>query len=506
MFKQSLNFNRIGKALPIILITLAALWLRVTNLGYSDYQGDEIKALVQPIPGQSWVEFILAQKKGPVQFLVTSLIYRVNSSFENEFLTRLPFALAGVLAVLVFYVTLKLLTDRRIALYAALFFAINGLFVGLTRIVQYQSFVLLFSCLAVYFFALALYQPRWWLAGIYLGMLSWALAILTHYDGAMILPFVAYLLLRWLKDHRHMPLKSWLGYIVLPAVLAVLVLGGFYLALFGRSSDISQAYWLSRITGIEDNASLIQSSLANFKLYNPVFALPIYVALAILSFFQIKRVFPYWLWFAFPFVVMEFIIFDPGTHIYTYLLPATVILAFGLQTLEKWLVKLYNQRLGTISGVALGTIVFGLLFTISHFIFVDHTPEYPWQSRRFLVWKIERPSDQYKLWVYGFPYYRHWEEIGETSANTPPETNYASNENPSITTYYVDRPFDKQNPDVYINIINPQSFRVRTANDKIRYWTNNYPPEKTFLNNGQVVAEIYVMPPGSLDEIKAKGY
>jgi hypothetical protein len=53
---------------------------------------------------------------------------------------------------------------------------------------------------------------------------------------------------------------------------------------------------------------------------------------------------------------------------------------------------------------------------------------------------------------------------------------------------------------------NPQSFRVSIANDKVRYWTKKYKPDKVFKNDGRVVVEIYKMPPGTVDEIIAAGY
>ena len=55
-----------AKLLPVVFLVFATLWLRLVNLGYSDYQGDEIKALSLPGSDQGLVGFLIEQRKGPV--------------------------------------------------------------------------------------------------------------------------------------------------------------------------------------------------------------------------------------------------------------------------------------------------------------------------------------------------------------------------------------------------------------------------------------------------------
>ena len=50
------------KHLPLLFLVVVTLWLRVANLGYSDYQGDEIKALFLPDPGQTATQFLMEQR------------------------------------------------------------------------------------------------------------------------------------------------------------------------------------------------------------------------------------------------------------------------------------------------------------------------------------------------------------------------------------------------------------------------------------------------------------
>jgi hypothetical protein len=81
-----------------------------------------------------------------------------------------------------------------------------------------------------------------------------------------------------------------------------------------------------------------------------------------------------------------------------------------------------------------------------------------------------------------------------------------TNENKSIAEYFVPYPFDINRAGYYIHVYHPQSFRDKLADDKIRYWMKNYAPVKTIQNQGNVVAEIYQMPAGNVDEIRKMGY
>ena len=90
----------------ILILTLGII-LRLFNLGYSDYQGDEIKAFFNPAEDGDYIQFLLDQRKGPNQFIVTGLLKGVTNSFDDYFLTRLPFALAGILSIYIFYLIVK---------------------------------------------------------------------------------------------------------------------------------------------------------------------------------------------------------------------------------------------------------------------------------------------------------------------------------------------------------------------------------------------------------------
>lgn len=493
------------KILPVIFLVFVTLWLRLVNLGYSNYQGDEIKALSLPSPEQNLIEFLLEQRKGPTQFIISYLIKLINPTFTNEFLARLPFALAGILSIFLFYRLVNLHYGKRIALYASLFLTANGLFVGLNRIVQYQPFVILFSILSLYAISLAIKRKKWRIIGLYSGMLLWGVAVLSHYDGLFIAPFVIYLLYRWYTSYEDLSVRSRLKHLLLSNSIFVLILVIFYVPFIFLVSEETRTYWILRLQEPIDSDE-IKSSLVTFQIYNPLIVIYLYVAFGLLSLLKIKITWPVILWFIFPLVVLDGVVYDPGTHIYTYLMPATILIAFGISVIEDGLEKVAGGFYGRLLSKAGLAILFLFLFTLSHFIYVDNTPEYPWEERKYFIWTLEEPDEKYKLWLFGFPYYRHWEEIGEYVTSTENNGFYSTNEKKSIAEHYVPYEFNVNQSGYYIHIHNPQSLREKLAKDKIRYWRKNYPPVKVFENHGNVVAEIYLMPEGDVKVLKDAGY
>jgi 4-amino-4-deoxy-L-arabinose transferase-like glycosyltransferase len=493
---------------PILFLIFITLWLRLANLGYSDFYGDEIKAMWRPEPDQSALEFLYTQKKGPIEFLVSYLVKLINPSYSNEFLLRLPFALAGILAIYFFYKLVRLHFGSKIALYATLLLSINGIFVGLMRIAQYQGFVILFSILTLYSFSLAVHEPKWRIRGIYVGVFFWTATLLTHYDGIFIAPFAIYLLVRWYRGNAELPVGVRLKHLAIPFAISALALAAYFVPLLLSLSSNTKDYWTGRITGKDVIEKRAISSLLNFELYNPIFTIYIYIAFALLSLPKIKTTYPLILWFALPWTVLELVIFDPGTHIYTYLIPASILVAFGLEVLEEIVLKILGSNWGmrlNITGLAL---LFVWLAGVSHLIFVDHTPEYPYEERKILFWVIGGPGPvhDYRPWTYGFPYYRGWEEIGDFVTTNENNGYYTTNEDTSISIYYIPFTYFADRAGYYIYIHAPQSFESKDRDPKPQYWRKHYKPVKVVEYNGKAVAEIYYMPPGSLEEIREAGY
>lgn len=492
------------KLAPIIFLAITAIWLRLVNLGYSNYQGDEIKALFLPEPGQTLTSFLLDQRKGPLQFLITYLVKIINPDYSNEFVTRLPFAIAGILAIFFFYKFVELNFNKKIAFYASFFVSTNGFFIAFSRIVQYQSFVILFMIMSLYFFTLAAQNERWKIKGIYLGFITWSLSILAHYDGVFIAPFIAYLLLIWFLKYKKMHLKHIIGAVVAFGAS----LGLFYVPFVLTLSNSTLLYWQNRVSGGQGKVS---SSKYLFTVYQPIYVLKVYLTLTALglgSFIaklrefkstrNIKNLYLFG-WFLVPFIFMEIFINIPGTHIYTYLVPVAIIMGMGIEFGEELFIKVVKKpKLNYLVYASIFSI-FMFIFLQSNAIFVDNSKEYPWEYEQFFVWTLFKPTPSYHLSMFGFPYFRNWEEIGKyvtTQPNQGSQIYYSTNERDSMARYYIplEKSTSKPGYRYYVFINNAQSFTDKITNEYTLNWVSTHEPVNTFIDNGRETARIYLIP------------
>ncbi len=519
------------KNLPLVLIIIISFSLRFINLGYSDYQGDEIKAFLRLAPGQSVAEFLLNQRKGPGQFFITSIIQQFDSTFSNEFLFRLPFALAGALAVYFFYKFLVKHFDNKIAFYASFFFATNGFFLALSRIVQYQAFVILFMVLTLYMFTLAVTEEGYRYKGLFFGFFFWVLSMLFHYDGIFIFPFAVFLVGKWFKDNVKQLNKRdpYFRFFLVTLLTNGIFLSLFYVPFVFNISQNTLQYWGGRLSG--DVSAKISSSKYLFTVYQPIYVVHFYVSLFLLGSFyfgisvinrfvrkyNIVKVIPkltfsrfkvlfIFLWFLLPFIFLEIIVYIPGTHIYNYLLPMTVILAFGIKFVEESLKIFSNMFIPEVISFTGLFVLFTFIYLQSYAVFVDNSREYPWESEKFLIWEFPQPTPIYHLSMFGFPYYRNWEGIRDAIMSSDSNGFYSTNERKSIARFFV--PFEKSTDKAghFIHIINPQSFTNKIQQEKAVYWSERYHPIFTFSRSGKDLVRVYYMETGTLEEIIAKGY
>jgi len=504
---------------PIVAI-LAGIILRMVNLGYADYQGDEIKAFYLPEPGHSIAEFLFTQRKGPLQFMITGILTLVDPLYENQFLMRVFFALAGCLALIFFYLLAASLFGKRIGVYSTFFMATNGILVGLSRIAQYQSYVILGGLLALFFFNKAAKDPSYTISGVYLGFASWTVAILAHYDAVLIAPMALYLLWEW-RNSGVIPERTKIKHLFSSIGIALVPLLAFYIPFIFFIDAETKAYWTGRL--IAQAADKLSSSSLLFQIYQPVYVLPIYVILFIISltfcgglmFNQhrgtgknwapeeipigqfIKNILATLVWFLVVFSMMEGIIYQPGTHIYTYLMPAFVFLGLGVYAIEQlfkqiqWIRRLHWIILAVLS------LLFLFLFVQSYAIFVDTSQEYPWENERFIFWTLEKPApsitDRYGLSMFGFLYYRDWEAIGKYIQDHRDFNNVSANEPDVVTNFYVRKNGLRFSPfRYYISIQNPRSF-VPVLNQRMEEVLRTQEPVYRTFKDEETLAEIFLI-------------
>jgi len=174
-------------------------------------------------------EFLLNQRKGPVEFLTAWTLEKLSGGY-NEFFIRLPFAFASLLSVVFFYFLVKKMFGWKVSMIASFIFTLNGFSVAFGRTAQYQSFLLLFGLLALYFAV----GKKYFLAGVAFG-----LAFLSHYDALFFLVPAVYFLYQEKKR------------ILLFILPALLISGLFYVPYFltGNYSNNTNNYLIKRMTG-----------------------------------------------------------------------------------------------------------------------------------------------------------------------------------------------------------------------------------------------------------------
>jgi hypothetical protein len=135
--------------LHLVLLVLVAGALRLVDLGYSEFQGDEASvlhraaAIVQDVNAA-----VLAHRKGPGEILVVTYVGQLVGRV-TEADARFPFAIASLMSVLAIYTAGRAMFNPGAGLAASLLWALNGYSVGFGRIVQYHSITVLLSVAAL---------------------------------------------------------------------------------------------------------------------------------------------------------------------------------------------------------------------------------------------------------------------------------------------------------------------------------------------------------------------
>lgn len=491
--------------LSILFVLVVAL--RFPNLGYSDYIGDEHKAFIQPGVNQSNWDFFMEQRKGPMQFLVSYIPYLFTQDWRNEFAERIPFTVFGTLSIFVFYAFLRKLTKNKyIAFTAAMLLSLNGFIIGFARIAQYQNLNLFFSFLALYFYTDFLRPSDKLLRSTLLGTAAFCLSILSHWDAIFVLIPILYFFVSFLRNkeitkeikQKIVKQNFILGMVLLLPFLLPYVYNQFI-------NEANKDYFVRRVS--TGGLSFERYDFL-FKLYNPFLVFEFLVFFATVSFVFIRKTWVYVLWFVVNYGIFEIFVRKPGTHIYNFVVPLIILASIGMVYLFEKLPKLIRY-LG-----AFFVLAFFVFFTYqANVIYVDHTIEYPW-SQETLFKDICEPTHNAKgeltscgkfisyfttpeiLYddkapLFGFPLYRHWDEIN-AYINTLNRLNnedfgYITNEVKTISEWYMDADYDGGGDFYIIGVKKPLSF--------VKDWKFPQISGKrsimSFENNGEEVVRIY---------------
>ncbi len=417
----------------LVILGLAA-GLRLINLEYKEFQGDEgviMERAAQALTGDEMA--LLRHQKGPVEILLPLIPWGLTGSIDETW-ARAVFTWAGWLAVGAIALLGRRLYDARTGLLAALFFTLGGFSIAFSRIVQYQSFVMFWTLLSL------LFAYRYYRRGAYpelmLSVAFLAGGLLAHYDAILAAPAVGWLfILRW----RKYPAR-WQTHLLSAALFGAALLALFYGPyLAGPSAGGTGSYLLQdRIGGSLFTWSGPQVwRMATF--YNSTYYVVLLILLAVAGAFSRKLSVEHavaLLLLLSPLLFYTFVVADPRTHVYTLFPGLSLVAAAGVFSIWKRLHQLKPRRASlaryaaiTLLGLLLGA---SLLYVI--LLFVDVTPE------RQRTWRENRPPFFPTTWteppqygLFGFPHQAGWRLAPDLVSALP----YGSNEESEITNWYM---------------------------------------------------------------------
>jgi hypothetical protein len=483
------HFKKYGEVYVILVLAVAAIFLRFTNLGYSDYISDEPGTfLYRGTPERyavSPLKFLLQQKKGPIQVFVGMLPYSIVGNYNNELAQRIPFALYSVLAIIIFYKAISKLTKNRLAGFlAAALLMVNGFIVAFGRVAQYQNLNMFFSFAALYFYSELLISSKKLIKNTLLGTLMFSISLLSHWDAVYILPVVIFIFVKFLLNpafSKKYKVRILLYNFLLGCLLLLPFLSPYVAEYLG---SLQNQEYFSRRVGLRDTFDM-ESASSRFLLYNPFFTYQFYVVCGLLGILFDLGAFT--LWFGFCFIVYKFFIHHSGTHIYNLVIPAIVLSAVGISGIVRLLPR-FVKILPVL--VALGFI--GFFYYQSWLLFVDHTKEYPWEQE--IIWKYETREYTHEDVLtnkIGFPLKRNWREISdfvnEQNKLNGEDFGYITNEDKGLAGFYMDVPYRDHSGFYAIGIKRPLSF----ANDYKFPQIRGKHTIKKFEISGENMVQIY---------------
>lgn len=498
--RQAANFSNVRRPVIILLVILImAAFFRLAGLGYSEFQGDEGRAMIsaaEALEGHQTILFI-DRRKGPAEVLLPMMMWRLTGT-TNELVARLPFAVAGLLLVVTIYLLGRDMLNEPMGLIAAGLITLNGFMVAFSRIVQYQNIVIWMSAVAVlcvWYWRKTGYSLWPALAGLFIGT-----GLLAHYDTVLVIPALAYLALAPHKTQTSglALLKSQVGPLLAATCLLLIIVGLFYIPyLLNPQLTDTQSYLNERI-----GQGWLKNSLGHFLhysiFYNSFYYLLV-TGLLVLGFLAstlaylpfVKRI-PagrYWLpllttglivgfmlrpealrtrpgldlaflpftllivgalfspalttaqraivvWLAVPFIGYNFTVADPKTHFYTTI-PAWGLLA-ALGAVRLW----QSQPLSKpkTAFLAAGAVLLVMLFSgYLYLAYLRQSIEYvnDWPAgRSSLFWAPAPYNDLPETGFFGFVHRTGWKAAGGLYAMGKLNGSYYSNEKEVVTVWY----------------------------------------------------------------------
>lgn len=472
---------------PYLLVFAIAVLFRLPNLSYAEFQGDEGVIMIRAatiIMGDD-AELFLHQK-GPIEILQPMNLWQLAGEI-NEAWARMLFTWASVLTTLAVMMLGWQWFGRSVGVVTAVLLALTGFSIAFGRIVQYQSFVMLWGALAL--FHAVHYTHSQWRGDLLLTALFLGGGLLAHYDAVLVVPAIGWVLFWHIYKQKSF---KWQDYL-LATLVGALTLAAFYLPFFlNPNFSRTGSYLLQDRIGVSESTGIFSwSGRAVWRmstLYNNSYFIIGLIVLTIISIGVLLRQrqgVGAILYFAVPLLFYLFIVVDPRTHVYTFFPGVVLLTAVGLvwlanslQAKQQWA---YRFALLLFSVWLLVTAVYVYL------LFVDNTPE------RMRTWAENQPANYWVSWeeppefgLFGFPHQVGWRVavalIGEDGLP------YASDEEQEITKWYM-----HQAPRTHCGNFNTFVTTINTQ-DRVPYdpaQLEGMVVQDKVLVNGEVSMEIY---------------
>jgi hypothetical protein len=494
--------------LVTLLVTVAGFF-RFFYLGYSEFQGDEVSvvsAAVEAILGHDDILFL--QRKGPVETLVTMAFILFTQGFD-EFTLRSPFALASFLGVVTTYMIGRRMFGSGVGFIAGMLFAIEGITLAFSRMVQYQGVVVLMLALCVYCFYRFHGVVDSGLAHRYqfLGAAFLAFGLLTHYDVGPVALLIALLYLSkyGLRFRRgdvltllgslavaaaillvfYLPFvlhprfsetgsyvaQSRLGigqgpynnlgtfisysifynstyYVALMMVLlAVGVTGALVKGLFHKL----MAYLLSASFAVALFLSALFPSMVSVDQVSYAFVLFLPAAIGLVLSRQLKageRIIL--LWFFAYFVVYCFMVREPGLHFYTLSVAWAILGGIVLDGSYRYVLSHFGPVVGRGVGLAC-LLLYALLVGYTYVFFIQTDPAYAMTFPRHVSWLYPTPLKEVpRSGRFGVPRLAGWKATAWLYHAGMLRGSYDTNERSRTPEWYMRLPRHDTRPPRYV--------------------------------------------------------
>ena len=477
----------------LLTLLLVAGFLRLPNLHYSEFQGDETRALLRTAEAiQGYRDALMTHKKGPGEILLPASHYVLVDRI-NEVTARLPFALLNLTGLLAVFLLGWRMFGPRVGWVAAMFLALDGYFIGFARIVQYQSMVFCLVVLTVLVLYRLVRVPRRLPNFLTLAALFLGTAMLAHYEGALaVIPGLFLLFMLW---RRGVALAALGRALIAPVLVGGAILAAFYVPfVLNPAFAVTYAY----ITVNRIGTTFPYNNLADFfgrtTLYNTTYALLLWIALTVAGvavvyarhlprgaawaagllvaggmavslaqptwltlggqdqtwgFFALVMLSVWlmprlrleertvWLWFGAPMLFMLFFTLTPNTHVYGFIMGWSLVIGWvvsaGYTALAARLGSGRTRALG--SALAAGLILLFGNYATWYFVLTDLEVLRNWRTLRPAGYWVtyDMPTN---MSIFGFPLRNGWKAVGALTADGVLDAPFALHGKEPVADWY----------------------------------------------------------------------